>query len=353
MTPLIAPPLPSTAGAPLPAAAPCAPPLPPLLDRFGRPHTYLRISLTERCNLRCRYCMPADGIPLRPRDELLTFDEIVRLARLMARMGVDKIRLTGGEPTVRRDLPELIARLATIPGIDSLAMTTNGLTLAERAAEYRAAGLGRINISLDTLRPERFERITRRPGRDRVLAGIDAALAAGLAPVKLNMVVIGSVNDDELADFAALTRDRPLHVRFIEYMPFAGNGWDEAGLVPATQMRARIAARYELLPLGDAPHAVAREFRIPGHRGTVGFISSMTDHFCGGCNRIRLTARGEIKNCLFKAPAASLRDLLRAGATDACIASAIRGALDAKWERHPPLHELAAASDRAMVQIGG
>jgi cyclic pyranopterin phosphate synthase len=347
---------PDAASAPLPA---------PLADRFGRVHTALRISVTERCNLRCTYCMPPEGVALRPRAEILTFEEIERLARLFVRLGVDKIRLTGGEPTVRRGLPSLVARLAAIDGLRALAVTTNGLTLSEEApgnadaAALRRAGLTHLNVSLDTLRPDRFERIALRPGLPAVLAGIDAALAAGFAPLKLNMVVMGGVNDDELGDFAELARDRPLHVRFIEYMPFDGNGWQRGELVPFHEMLARLGERFPLRPLSEIdneradPAATAREFTIDGFAGRVGFITSMTHDFCGGCNRLRLLADGSIKSCLFFPPEDNLRLAMRRGATDADLESIIRRVVTGKRAGHAALDELAALPNNSMIEVGG
>lgn len=333
----------------VPAAA-----LEPLVDRFGRAHTYLRISLTERCNLRCRYCMPVDGLVPRHSSHLLSFDEIERLVRLSARMGVTRVRLTGGEPTIRPDLVELVARLVSIPGITSVGLTTNGMRLAELAAPLRQAGLTRLNVSLDTLRPERFEQIARRPGWHRVWAGIEAALAAGYEPLKINVVVIGGVNDDELEDFGRLAQTLPIEVRFIEYMPFRGNGWQEARMIPWRDMFARLSQLWPLTPVERAdPHAVSRVYRAPGFAGSLGFISSMSEHFCGGCNRLRLTSDGAIKSCLFQGAELSLRNALRAGADDEALAALLHQALAGKWEHHPPASELANMEARTMTEIGG
>ncbi|MGI6302922.1 MAG: GTP 3',8-cyclase MoaA [Verrucomicrobiota bacterium] len=326
----------------------------PLTDRFGRRHTYLRISLTDRCNLRCRYCMPAEGIPYRPRAELLSFEEITRVVRLGARMGIRKLRLTGGEPTMRAELPELVATLSAIEGLDSIGLTTNGLMLERLAVPLRAAGLTHLNVSLDTLRPERFERMTRRPGLQRVLAGIEAGLAAGFEAIKLNTVVIAGENDDELEAFAKLAMERPLYVRFIEYMPFRGNGWSAAHMLPSGELLARLRRRWPLQPSGeDGPHAVVRSYRAPGFAGSIGFISSMTEHFCDGCNRIRLTADGAVKSCLFQAAEVSLRDAMRSGADDAELALLMHRALSGKWARHPSAEQLVDGQGRAMTQIGG
>jgi cyclic pyranopterin phosphate synthase len=329
--------------------------LAPLVDRFGRRHTYLRVSVTDRCNLRCGYCMPAEGIAVRPRKEILDFEEIARVVGLLARMGVNKVRLTGGEPTVRRGLEKLIAMLAAVPGIETVAMTTNGLTLAREADALRRTGLDALNVSLDTLRPDRFERIARRPGLEDVLRGIDAALAAGFAPLKVNMVVMGGVNDDELCDFVELARDRPIEVRFIEYMPFAGNEWEAARLVSYREMIARVRERHELIPAtgpGD-PNAVARDWRVPGFAGGVGFITSMTDDFCAGCNRLRLLADGSLKSCLFYPPEDNLRGAMRRGAGDGELEAIVRGVIGRKKAGHAALEKLAALPNNSMIEIGG
>jgi cyclic pyranopterin phosphate synthase len=325
-----------------------------LVDGWGRVHTYLRISVTDRCDLRCVYCMPPDGIAKRPRADLLTFDEIERVARLCARLGVTKIRLTGGEPLVRRDLPDLAARLAVLPGLGSLGLTTNGVRLRAHAAALRAAGVTHLNISLDTLRPERFERIALRGHFDEVMAGIEAALAVGFARVKVNMVVMGGVNDDELAHVADLARARPLHVRFIEYMPFAFNRWDRATFVPYRTMLDALRRVHPLVPLARTdPSAVAREFTAPGFAGTVGFITSLSDHFCDACNRVRLTADGSIKTCLFHPAETNLRTALRSGAGDAELEGLLRAALRLKPDGHAPAEELVRLESRSMVAIGG
>jgi molybdenum cofactor biosynthesis protein A len=324
-----------------------------LIDRFGRRHNYLRISLTDRCNLRCTYCMPANGIAVAANDKLMTTPEIVTIARLLVERGVDKIRLTGGEPTLRRDLLPLIEQLRGIPGLRTLAMTTNGLTLAKDARALRDAGLDDLTVSLDTLRRLRFMEITRRDRFAEVEAGIAAALAAGFAPLKVNAVMMQGINEDELLDFVFLTRDQPIHVRFIEYMPFHGTGWNEAGLLPYQVMKARIAATYELTPLITAASAVGRDFIIPGHAGAVGFITSMTESFCAGCNRLRLTADGAIKSCLFSNGEVALLPALRAGADDGELAALVALALAGKPEKHPPMAELLAMDNRTMVAIGG
>ena len=326
----------------------------PLRDGCGRVHTYLRISVTDRCNLRCLYCLPPAGAVFRPRAELLTLDEILRVARLCAGLGVTKIRLTGGEPLLRPGLPGLVARLAALPGVRRVGLTTNGVRLRRHAAELRAAGLTDLNLSLDTLRRDRFERIALRDHFDEVQAGLAAALDAGFPRVKINTVVMGGINDDELAELADLARARPLHVRFIEYMPFAYNRWSRATFVPYRDMLAALRRTYPLAPVpAEDPSAVAREFTAPGFLGTVGFITSLSDHFCDTCNRIRLTADGAIKSCLFHAAETGLRDALRGGADDAELERRLRAALAGKPAGHAPAEELVRLENRAMVSIGG
>lgn len=326
----------------------------PLVDAFGRAHAYLRISVTDHCNLRCTYCMPPGGIRKARREQILRFHEIERLARLFVRLGVKKIRLTGGEPLVRKDIEGLVEDLARIPGLQTLAMTTNGVLLEKYAPLLRAAGLSRLNVSLDTLRPERFARVALRGFYARVRRGMDAALAAGFAPLKLNVVVIGGVNDDELLDFVEIARDRPIHVRFIEYMPFRGNRWDRRRFVSCRDMRRAIEVRYALRPVeGGEDSAVARAFRAPGFRGGIGFIAAMTDPFCSRCNRLRLTADGSLKTCLFHPPTLQLRDALRAGGSDDELAARIRSAVSGKPRRRPAPEGLAGHIGASMVEIGG
>jgi cyclic pyranopterin phosphate synthase len=324
-----------------------------LVDRFGRRHEYLRISLTDRCNLRCSYCMPPQGIAWTKRPQLLTADEIVRLSGIFVGLGVTKIRLTGGEPLVRPDIEEIAARLAEHPGLRTLAMTTNGISLARRAGHLRAAGLNALTISLDTLRRDRFAEIAKRDQFAAVMAGIEAALAVGFAPLKINTVVMRGVNDDEILDLVAWVKDRPMNIRFIEYMPFPQNHWSKGGLIPYAEMRQRIETRFALAPLPTERSAVAKDFSIEGHAGTVSFVTSMSDSFCGGCNRLRVTADGNIKSCLFHPAERSLRDAMRAGADDQEIERLILAAVDAKPEAHPPMEALLAVENRAMVEIGG
>lgn len=324
-----------------------------LIDSFGRKHNYLRISVTDRCNLRCFYCMPHEGIAWKKRDQLLSFEEIIRISRVFARMGVDKIRLTGGEPMVRKNLDVLIEQLALIDGIKTIAMTTNATLLKPVAKHLKNIGLNALNISLDTFKEERFFAITRRDDFQNVFDGIKEALEAGFESLKLNMVVMSGVNDDEIIDFVDFVKDKRMNVRFIEYMPFKDNSWNVDKVVTFQEMHQRIQEKYKLYPLDCEPSAVAKDFGIEGHSGTVSFISSMSDSFCGTCNRLRLTADGSIKSCLFYPAETSLRDALRKGITDETLEEMILQALAMKPEAHPPAEEIAAADNRAMIEIGG
>ncbi|KAK2078248.1 hypothetical protein QBZ16_004117 [Prototheca wickerhamii] len=326
-----------------------------LTDSFGRVHSYLRISLTERCNLRCLYCMPEDGVDLTPSPDLLSAEEVMRVARLFVAAGVTKIRLTGGEPTLRPDLVDIVGRLAALRGVTSVALTSNGIVLGRSLADLRRAGLTHVNISLDTLRPERFLALTRRRGHARVLDAVRLAGELGFDPVKVNVVLMRGVNDDEVGAFAELTRDQPVNVRFIEYMPFDGNVWSDSKVVPYRAAREaverHVGAPLEALPA--PPGEVARNFRAPEHRGSISFITSMTKAFCGDCNRLRIMADGNLKVCLFGANEVSLRDAMRQGATDEELALIVQAAVWRKKAAHAGMFELASTANRAMVKIGG
>jgi len=324
-----------------------------LIDGFGREHTYLRISVTDRCNLRCVYCMPHTGIEWKKKDELLTYEEIVRVARVFAGLGINKIRLTGGEPFVRKNLETLVAQLAAIDGIQTLAMTTNATLLAPKAKLLRDLGLTALNISLDTFRKERFERITRRDDFDNVIAGLEAALAVGFPSLKLNVVVIAGFNEDEIIDFVEFAFSRSINVRFIEYMPFKDNDWQIDKVVTFAEMKERIEKKFRLKPLQTERSAVGKDFAIEGGIGSVSFISSISDSFCSTCNRLRLTSDGSVKSCLFYPAETNLRDALRAGASDGAIEEMILYSLSLKPEAHPPAEEIAAGDNRAMIEIGG
>ncbi|CAB3254983.1 unnamed protein product [Arctia plantaginis] len=316
------------------AVAPAPTAVEPLVDTFGRRHNYLRISLTERCNLRCQYCMPEEGVPLSKRSALLTREELSRLTRIFVRAGVDKVRLTGGEPTLRADLADVVSGLREA-GVQSVAITTNGLVLTRRLPAYQRAGLTHINVSLDSLRAERYEHMARRPGLSRVLAGVDLALQLGYKPVKINVVLMKGFNDDEICDFVEYTRDREIEVRFIEFMPFSGNKWDDSKLVPYRDALRSVFARYpDLTPAKPRDNDTATMWQVPGHAGSVGFIHSMTQNFCSTCNRLRLTADGNLKVCLFGASEVSLRDALRSGESDDRLDELVRTALYNKKARH-------------------
>ncbi len=323
-------------------------------DGFGRRIDYLRLSVTDRCNLRCRYCLPAAGVPAKPREEILSFEEVLRLVRVALTLGIRRVRLTGGEPLVRKGIVSFVARLARLPGLEDLALTTNGTLLAPLGRELREAGLQRLNISLDTLDPVKYRWLTRGGELGAVLEGIEAALALGFAPVKINVVVLRGVNDTEWEDLAALSIERPLHVRFIELMP-VGASWSLAGehFAPCAAVRARLEERFgRLIPAeGVAGAGPARYFRLPGALGTVGFITGVSDHFCATCNRVRLTADGKLRLCLHAQEEFDLRALLRAGASDAELAAAWRAALLCKPRASPGAGS--AAGGRGMCQIGG
>ncbi|CAH2109281.1 unnamed protein product [Euphydryas editha] len=328
--------------------------VPPLVDLYGRTHNYLRISLTERCNLRCQYCMPAEGVPLTARSALLSRDELLRLVRVFAALGVDKLRLTGGEPSVRKDLVDVVEELSGVPGVRTVAMTSNGLALARRLPALQRAGLRALNLSLDSLRPERFEAMARRPGLPKVLASMDLALQLGFDSVKVNTVLMKGFNDDEISDFVELTRERRVDVRFIEFMPFSGNRWDDARMVG--ERDALAAARRAHPRLARAPPEPCRTatmWQVPGYAGRIGFISSMTKPFCSSCNRLRLTADGNLKVCLFGSAETSLRDAVRGGASDGDLAALVRAALRRKLPQHAGMQNLARSKNRPMILIGG
>lgn len=326
-----------------------------IVDPYERPVTYLRLSLTDRCNLRCQYCMPAEGLPWIPGPDRMQDDEIIALLRdVYVPLGVQKVRLTGGEPMLRQNLVALVGRIAAIPGIDDLAMSTNGLLVAPVAQRLADAGLRRVNISIDSLQPERFAAITRGGELSRVMAGVDAALAAGLAPVKVNCVVIAGTNDDELIAFAEITRKRAVHVRFIELMHVGDQAFFAANqFVPVQTMVERLAAVYPLLPpVGSvAGNGPATMLQIPGAKGTLGFISPMSRNFCHTCNRTRLTADGQIKACLMRPQEQDLLGAMRRGQSVGTLQRMVRESVGFK-----PLHHEWGAGlpiQRTMSAIGG
>ncbi|XP_060817304.1 molybdenum cofactor biosynthesis protein 1 isoform X2 [Bombus pascuorum] len=326
-----------------------------LTDSFGRRHTYLRISITERCNLRCLYCMPAEGVKLTKNDGILKTDEIIKIAELFVNEGVNKIRLTGGEPTVRKDIVDIIAGLKQLPNLKQIAITTNGLTLTRQLPSLQHAGLDAINISLDTLRENRFEQFTRRKGWSRVMTAIDLAIQLGYNPVKINCVVMKGSNDDEIIDFVNLTKDRPIDVRFIEYMPFQGNEWKENKMVSFEAMKNLIRDTYpDLQRLPNEYNDTSKAYFVPGFTGQIGFITSMSDHFCNSCNRLRITADGNLKVCLFEGKGeVSLRDALRSGASDDVLKEMIGEAVWRKKKQHAGMLNLSRMENRPMILIGG
>lgn len=332
-------------------------------DKFGRTIDYLRISITDKCNLRCIYCMPAEGVKLISHDEILRIEEIAQIVRVAAELGVRNVRLTGGEPLVRRGVVDLVRMISQTPGIEDVSLTTNGLLLPKMAADLKAAGLSRVNISLDTLDPEQYHYITRIGNIDSVLAGIDAALETGFDPVKINMVVVRRLNQDFLA-FAKLSMDRPLHVRFIEYMPIGesggalGTGWDETDVIPSNELRdlinqgAQAEGLPSLEPMKDANvpagKGPAKYYAFPGAQGTVGFITAMSNHFCANCNRLRLTADGKLRMCLFSDAEVDVRTALRESGDQG-----IRLAFEEALAMKPEAHQDIVGTVRKMSQIGG
>ena len=329
-----------------------------LVDPFGRTIRDLRISVTDRCNFRCTYCMPEEGMRWMPRSEILTFEEIERVARLFVeRFGVDGIRLTGGEPTVRAHLPVLVAKLARL-GVD-MALTTNGATFRNLAHELREAGLRRVNISLDTLDRAKFEQMTRRDELPAVLDGIDAAIEAGFDPVKINAVVQRGVNDDEIVPLARFGRERGVEIRFIEFMPLdAAGNWLHDDVVGQDEIVARLAAEFPLEPVPARGAAPADRWRYTdggfvGGGGTVGVIPTVTKPFCGDCDRVRLTADGQFRTCLFETREFDVREVLRTGGSDDDLAALIQRAVGTKWAGHQIGQVTFVKPRRTMSQIGG
>jgi GTP 3',8-cyclase len=323
-----------------------------LRDTYGRRINYLRLSVTDRCDMRCSYCMPEAGVPKLSHGEVLSYEQLLQLAQAAVAAGIEKIRVTGGEPLVRKGIVPFLERVAEIPGLRQLVLTTNGQLLAGMADQLRLAGVQRLNISLDSLKPEVFARITRRGDLSRVLAGIDAAEQAGL-PVKLNMVVMRGVNEDEIADFAAMTMEKERTVRFIEYMPAIQDPNWQSLVVPGAEILARLERAFDFAPVIRGELAgPAREFRIAGARGNIGVITALSGHFCQDCNRIRVTASGKVRTCLFSDTEFNLRPLLEAGDPDA-IRQALQGLVAAKPERHAMDEQAADHTPFAMAQIGG
>ncbi|MEJ7719284.1 MAG: GTP 3',8-cyclase MoaA [Ilumatobacteraceae bacterium] len=324
-----------------------------LVDSFGRIVRDLRIAVTDRCNFRCTYCMPAEGLQWLPREEILSFEEIERIAALLVRRyGVEGIRLTGGEPTVRAHLPVLVEKLAAL-GVD-LSMTTNGTSLRLLAADLRAAGLRRVNVSLDTLHRERFSEMTRRDELDRVLDGIDAAVEAGFSPVKVNVVIERGVNDGEVLDLAVFGRERGVEIRFIEFMPLDAQGeWDRSKVLSQDEIVATIGAEFPIERMPARGAAPADRWRYLDGGGTIGVIPTVTHAFCGDCDRVRITADGQFRTCLFAVDEIDLRAAVRRGDDDEAIARLIEDAVAAKWAGHQINQVNFVRPARSMSQIGG
>ncbi len=325
----------------------------PLTDKFGRQITDLRVSVTDRCNFRCVYCRSADPEKHMPAHNLLEWEEYERLVRILVGMGIRKVRVTGGEPLVRPGVEDFVARLKAL-GVQDLSMTTNGYMLAERCERLVQAGINRINISLDSLQRERFERVTRTKTFDDVIAGIDAAQASKLRPVKVNAVLVRGINDDEVEAFAEFARERDLIMRFIEFMPLdADHAWTRDMVVTAAEIHARISARWPLVPVVHERSETARKYRFADGRGEIGLIAPVSQPFCGHCSRIRLTADGKLRTCLFSKDDHDLRYLLRGGATDREIGDEILRIVEQKEKGHRINDPGFVPPSRTMVYIGG
>lgn len=328
----------------------------PLVDSFGRVHNNLRISVTDRCNIRCFYCMPAENVQFMPRADLLSFEEMERFVRICVGLGVNKVRLTGGEPLVRKDLSKLVAMIAAIEGIHDIGITTNGILLAEQAQELWDAGLRRINVSLDALDPVKFKEITRREGYEKVLEGIQAAQRVGFDPVKVNAVSVRGMTESEIVPFGEFARKTGAEIRFIEFMPLdADNAWERDKVLFAHEIIERLSAEImPLIPIPDQnPHAPATEFVFQDGVGRIGFIASVSQPFCMNCDRFRITADGKVRNCLFSLEETDIRGLLRGGGTDSEIADAVRSSVAAKWEGHQINTAKFIQPNRPMYSIGG
>ncbi|HUA19786.1 MAG TPA: GTP 3',8-cyclase MoaA [Bryobacteraceae bacterium] len=328
----------------------------PLVDTFDRIHDSLRISVTDRCNIRCFYCMPEDNVNYVPREEILSFEEIERVVRVAASLGVTKVRITGGEPLIRKDLPVLIRKLSAIPGIQDLALTTNGVLLARQAQALYEAGLRRLNVHLDTLDRERFQRITRRDDLDKVLDGLETARRLGFGPIKINAVAVKNLIEPDVAPLARFGREHGYEIRFIEFMPLDSQGlWSRGNVLSAGEIIETLSR--EISPLVEIPdrdpRAPATEYRYADGGGRVGFIASVTRPFCLNCNRIRLTSDGKLRYCLFAIEETDVRGLLRQGAPDEEIAATIRETVRQKWIGHEINTAKFVAPPRPMYAIGG
>lgn len=334
-----------------------------MTDSQGRPIRYIRVSVTDRCNLRCRYCTPSSDFVSILHTQVLSYEEIERIIKVLAPHGVNSVRITGGEPLVRKHLPRLVQSLSSIPGVEDLSLTTNGILLGQAAADLKKSGLSRVNVSIDTLRENRFQWITDPDGTRKsddlssVMAGLKEAWCVGLTPVKINVVLMKGFNDDEIKQFVELTRENDFEVRFIEFMPMGLNGhWNEDRVMPADEAITRLREHYpELEPLGRGKGSgPATRYRIPGHIGTIGFITPISSHFCAQCNRIRLTADGKLRTCLFSDQEIDLIPLLRGSAGDDELFETIRAAIQSKPHGHEISTKGSAAScARLMSHIGG
>jgi cyclic pyranopterin phosphate synthase len=333
-----------------------APAITPLTDSFGRVHKALRMSVTDRCNLRCRYCMPAEGMDWLPKEQLLTFDELGRLARVFAAMGIADVRVTGGEPLVRKDLADLVGRITATPGIREVSITTNGVLLADQIDDLVAAGLARVNVSLDSLDPDRFEQLTRRRDLDRALAGLAACQRhEHLRPIKVNAVLLRGISEPDVLPLAEFARNRPYVVRFIEVMPLdAPRGWERESVLSGEEVRAMIADRWPIEPVGrERPSAPGTHWRFVDGAGELQFVSSVTESFCSACDRLRLTADGQLRTCLFAETETDLRAPLRDSATDAALEEIIRDAVAGKGPGHGMSDPSWTYAGRPMSMIGG
>lgn len=327
-----------------------------LVDSYERKIDYIRISITDRCNLRCVYCMPPEGIELAESSEILRYEELLRVARIAVTHGVTKIRVTGGEPLVRKGIVEFLASLSSLKGLKDLSLTTNGVLLKEFALKLREAGLKRVNVSLDSLKKDRFLKITRGDNLEQVMAGLEEAQKVGLTPVKINMVVIKGFNDDEIIDFAMMSKTKPYHVRFIEYMPFnTTEGWQKDKCISARELKDMIERVEPLDPVTETSGGAgpARRFKFRGAPGEVGFISPVSEHFCGSCNRLRLTSDGKIRMCLFSDDEVDIRMALRDGSPDEVIEDLLFKAVMSKPMKHHINENVFKKCSRTMSLIGG
>ena len=328
----------------------------PLIDSHGRVHTSLRISITDRCNIRCFYCMPAENVKFRPRDEILTYEEIERFATVAARLGINRLRITGGEPLVRKNLAGLIERLSAIGGIEDIALTTNGVLLAEQAADLKNAGLQRLNISLDTLDDDVFFKLSRRRGIDQIIAGIHQAKKLGFDKIRLNAIAIKSITEQEIVPLAAFARQYDLELRFIEFMPLdADDQWQRQQVLTGDEIKDILETSFgELLPVPrDDVSQPAVDFRFSDGQGQIGFINPLSHPFCNNCNRIRITAEGQLRNCLFSTTEWDARRLLRNEGTDDELETLIRSCVSKKNAAHGIDSDTFIKPQRAMYQIGG